>query len=348
MIVTINAEIFNNSKNNSDLNDIMHFFRKGKHTMNLKKPGDFVAFENSEWTKALSRSDKDFLKESSTLKLNKREIVISNSDNHEEFNPKEAYYYLQQNLKLILEQEEYEKPFILKIFKEFDSSKDLINSLKKGYLEFYNGAGSNSESILRSRITRNIDTNQYFKAPLNKYIRFYELKDSDREFAEQELPKKKTDFLDANKIPYHIFYKREKENYMPETILNGFIRLENKHKGIKDFVLNYINLSNHQKDFFDIEKGFSLKGEIKERNKLDPHVKELYKDLSEVQYRKIGLGLPFSNFKSEFSKNFEYVTRQDLEKRIQHQPKLKSKVNPKDSTERNEFEHIIHEIKYLL
>ncbi len=233
----------------------------------------------------------------------------------------------------------------------------MIDALKEGWLEFYNGAGSNSESILRTRITRNIDTNQYFKDPLNKYLRFYEIKDSDREFCiiksdgtitDQELPKSKTKFLEDNNIPYHILYKREKENYMPETILNSFIRLEKKYRGIKEFVLNFTSMSKHQKDFFDIEKGFSSKGIIKERKDLAPQVQELYKDLADKKYRKIGFGLPFSNFKSEFSKNFEYVTKEDLEKRIQHQPKLTSKVNPKDTTERNEFEHIVHEIKYLL
>lgn len=357
MIVTIKAEIFNNSKNYSDLNDLMHFFRKGKHRMNLRKSADFIAFDRAEWTKSLSRSDIDILRESSQAQINKREIVISNSDNEVEFNTKEAYYYLQQNLKIILEQEEYEKPFVLKILQEFDTTKELINSLQDGWLEFYNGAGSNSESILRTRITRNIDTNQNFKDPLNKYLRFYEIKDSDREYCiinsdetitEQKLPESKNKFLKENHIPHHILYKREKENYMPDSVFNGLIH----HNDKKEFIKSYIKLSCHQKDFLDIEKGFlkpkSNPKRIKERTNLKQEVQELYKDLSNEQYRKIGLGLPFSNFKSEFSKYFGYVTKEDLEKRIKHQPKLTSKINPKEINERNEFEHIIHEIKYLL
>jgi hypothetical protein len=357
MIVTINAEIFNNPNNNSDLNDIMHFFRKGKHTMNLKKPGDFVAFENSEWTKTLSRSDKDFLRESSQAQINKREIVISNSDNEIEFNTKEAYYYLQQNLKIILEQEEYEKPFILKILQEFDTTKELINSLQEGWLEFYNGAGSNSESILRTRITRNIDTNQNFKDPLNKYLRFYEIKDSDREYCiinsdetitEQELPDYKTRFLEQENIPYHILYKREKENYMPDSVFNSLIHFQDK----KEFIQVYFKLTPSQKDFLDMEKGFVLPRsnpkQTKERANLINEVRNLYDILTDEQYRKIGFGFPISNFKSTFSNYFNNVSKDDLEKRIQHQPKLKSKLNPKDTSERNEFEHIIYEIKYLL
>lgn len=360
MIVTIKGEIFNNLNNHSDLNDLMHFFRKGKHRIHLKKAEDFDAFDNSEWTKTLSRTDIDFLKESIS-KIDKKEIIISTTSNETEFNLKEAVYYLEQNLKIIVEQEEYEKPFILKIFQEYDLSYELINSLRKGWLEIYNGAGSNSESILRSRLTRDISTNQYFTSSLNRYLRFYEIKDSDREYCiinpdetitEQELPKSKTKFLEENQIPYHILYKREKENYIPDSIFNSFLQTAKKNDTKKEFSKLYLGLSPHQKDFFDLEKGFVLPKsnpqQVKERTSLKQEVQELYKNLSDENYRRIGLGLPFSNFKSEFSKNFEFVSKEDLEKRIQHQPKLTSKVNPKDPTERNEFEHIIHEIKYLL
>lgn len=360
MIVSIKAEIFNNPSNHSDLNDLMHFFRKGKHRIHLKKKEDFDAFENSKWTETISRSDRDTLRESIS-RIDKKEIIVSEKSNDIEFNLKEAVSYLEQNLRIIIEHEEYEKPFFLKIFQEFDTSSELIKSLQKGWLDFYNGAGSNSESVLRTRITRNITTNQHFKDPLNKYLRFYELKDSDREYCtinsdgtitEQKLPESKTKFLTDNKVPFHILYKREKENYIPDCIFNIFLQTAKMNDSKKKFSKIYLSLTCHQKDFFDLEKGFikpkSNPRELKERNNLKDEVKELYKDLTEQKYRTVGFGLPFSNFKSELSKYFEYATRIDFEKRIQHQPKLKSKVNPNDNTERNEFEHIVHEIKYLL
>ncbi len=359
MIVSINASVFNNSLNNSDLNDLMHFFKKGKHRINLKKAEDFSAFENSDWTKTLIKSDVDLLKES-IGSIDKKEIIISDSSKEDEFNLKEAFYYLDQSIKIILEQIEYETPFILKIIQEFDTTGKLIKALQKGWLEFYNGAGSNSESIIREKLTRNIATNQYFIKPLIKYLRFYEIKDSDREYCtinldgtvtQQVLPDSKTKFLEDNKIPYHILYKREKENYMPDSIFNGLIHYQDKKK----FVQVYLRLSPHQKDFFDIEKGFSEKDtanngrKIKDRTSLNVNIQNLYSNLTAEQYRNLGFGISYPNFKSEFSKNFEKVSKIDLEKRIQHQqPLLKSKVNPSDTTERNEFEHIIHEIKYLL
>lgn len=260
-----------------------------------------------------------------------------------------------------MEHEEYEKPFILKIFQEFDLSNELIISLQQGWLEFYNGAGSNSQSILRTRLTRDITTNQYFKDPLKKYLRFYEIKDSDREFCIinsngtiklQELNISKTAFLEENQIPYHILYKREKENYMPDSVFNSFLHTARRNDPLKLFSKIYLKLNFHQKDFFDLEKGFEVPRsnprQLKERGELKVEVRNLFSNINDKSYRTIGFGLPFPNFKSEFSKKFENVNKKDLESRIKHQPKFKSIVNPLDKTERNEFEHIVHEIKYLL
>ncbi|OWP84293.1 hypothetical protein BWK59_06160 [Flavobacterium davisii] len=353
MIVTIKSEVFSDSKNNSDLNDLMHFFRKGKHRMHLRKASDFDAFDNSQWKRQLSRSDIDVLKEG-IGRIDKKEIIVSQLSDNTKFNIKEAYHFLNQNLRIILEQEEYEKPFILKIIEHFDSSDELISALQNGFLEFYNGAGSNSESILRTRITRDSSTNKNFSAQLNKYLRFFELKDSDREYCLNcdEYPESKSRFLKDNKIPHHILYKREKENYMPDRIFDSFLQTAKKNDKKKEFATYYLKLTHPQKDFLDIEKGFSKRvingREIKDRGSLSSEVQQLYKSLSDEEYRKIGLGLEMSNFKSDFSNYFNQVSREDLLKRIKHQPKLTSRVNSDDKTERNEFEHIIHEIKYLL
>ena len=133
MIVTINKDIFSDSKNIPGLNDLLSFFNKGRHRMNLNKSEDFKAFENSDWKKSLKRSDIDFLKEGFG-RIDKKEIVISSSIN--DFNLKEAYYFLDQSLKIILEQIEYEKPFILKIIKEYEKTKSILPSTS--YFDFNN------------------------------------------------------------------------------------------------------------------------------------------------------------------------------------------------------------------
>ena len=61
----------------------------------------------------------------------------------------------------------------------------------------------------------------------------------------------------------------------------------------------------------------------------------------------IGLGFSdkYLSFKSKFSLEFNNVNREQMFSRIKHQPLIKSEI---DGIERNEFDHIINEIKRLL
>lgn len=359
MIVSVKADIFNNADNNSDLNDLMHFFRKGKHRMYLKKIEDFNAFENSKWKQTLSRSDIDFLKEGLAAIVDKKEIIVSESVSNNEFKIKEAYSYLAQPLSIIVENYEYEPVFINCIFRNFGN--ELITAKNKHFLKFENGGGG-SDNTIKGMIKELFDDSVFTKSK-EKYLRCYVIKDSDREYCKinqdgtisiKNLPAAKFSFLNDKQIPYHILYKREKENYMPDSVYNSFLQTAKNNDKKKEFSKIYLKFTAHQKDFFDIEKGFSHKSMLKDRKSLLKEVQELFekledgKDLSDKEYAVVGLGLPFPNLKSEFSKKFNNVDRNDLEKRISHQPLLQSKVNTADQNERNEFEHIINEIKYLL
>ncbi len=361
MIVTIKADIFSDPNNNDELENYMPFFKKGKHRLHLKKYQDLKAFDNSEWKKGLKPSTRDLLMESlEFVSENKKEIVISNSENIEYFKLSEAYQFLDQNLYILVEQIEYEKPFLMKVIHEYDDSndKELINALQKGWLAFYNGAGSNIESVLKEKLKKDESTSPLFTKSLEKYLRFFVIKDSDREYCivkeggeieQQPLTESKIKYLSDNKIPHHILYKREKENYIPDRIYNSFLQSTKRKDKRKDFAKVYLNMNEHQKDFLDIEKGFTTPKSnpqaIKDRNNLKKEVKDLYSDLSNNDYKTIGFGLDYPNLKTEFSKEFGKVSKDDLEKRIRHQPLIKSKI---DQIERNEFEHIINEIKYLL
>jgi hypothetical protein len=358
MIVSIKADIFNNNKNSSDLSDLMHFFKKGRHRMNLRKIDDFSAFENSQWKQTLSRSDIDFLKEGMTT-VDKKEIIVSESPSDSEFRIKEAYSYLQQPLSIIVENYEYEPVFINCIFRNFGN--ELITAKDRHWLKFENGGGASDNTI--KGMIKELFNDAVFTKSKEKYLRCYVIKDSDREYCTinqdgtisiKKLPEVKFRFLKDKQIPYHILYKREKENYMPDSVYNNFLQTAKKNDEKKEFSRIYLEFNAHQKDFFDIEKGFSHKGRLKNRKSLHADVQKLFeklkdgKDLNDRQYAVIGSGLPFPNLKSDFSEKFDAVSRNDLEKRIQHQPLLRSEVNPADQNERNEFEHIINEIKYLL
>lgn len=358
MQVRIDNECFFNESNYSDLNTIFSLFKEEQHNW---IDCDLEEIKKSYWYQELGVKDKILIEKifkNSIRKTIKKTISVSNCINNK-FNVPASKLYLKQPLTIVVENYEYEPVFINCIIKNFGS--DLTYAKNNHFLKFENGGGANDNTI-RGMINELFNNPVFSNDNKEEYLRCFVIKDSDREFCrinedgsiqEQELPTSKTEFLINNKVPFHILYKREKENYMPETILNGFITSERrKKKKIKDFVINFSALSCHQKDFFDIEKGFieskSNPKKIKDKTKLSKEVFDLYSNLSDERYRKIGFGLPFSNFKSEFSKHFNNVSKEDLEKRIRHQPKLKSKVNPNDKTERNEFEHIIHEIKYLL
>ncbi len=326
--------------------------------MHLKKIGDFNAFENSDWKQTLSRSDIDFLKEGITI-VDKKEIIISESQSGSEFRIKEAYSYLQQPLSIVVENYEYEPVFINCIFRNFGI--ELITAKDKHWLKFENGGGASDNTI--KGMIKELFNDAVFTKSKERYLRCYVIKDSDREYCTfdqdgnviiKNLPEAKISFLRDKQIPYHILYKREKENYMPDSVYNDFLQIAKKNDGKKEFSQIYLKFNPHQKDFFDIEKGFSHKGTLKNRKSLQVEVQKLFEklkdgtDLNDKKYTVVGRGLPFPNLKSEFSKKFDAVSGNDLEKRIQHQPLLQSMVNPGDQDERNEFEHIINEIKYLL
>lgn len=359
MIVTIKEDIFSDPKHNNELDDFLPFFKKGKHRFHLRHFQELKAFENSEWKKGLNQSTKDLLMESlEFVGARKKEIIVSEIENENFFKLSEAHQYLDKNLFILVEQVEYEKPFILKIFQEFDENKDLIKALQNGWLDFYNGAGSNIESVIKEKLKKDDSTSPLFIKPLHKYLRFFVIKDSDKEYCliemdgeikQQTLPENKTKYLTDNNVPYHILYKREKENYIPDRIYNSFLQSTKRKDKRKDFAKVYLKMNEHQKDFLDIEKGFTIPKSnpkaVKDRNNLQEEIKNLYSDISDADYLKIGFGLDYPNLKSEFSNEFAKVSKADLEKRINHQPLIKSKI---DQVERNEFENIIHEIKYLL
>ncbi|MEP6802931.1 MAG: hypothetical protein ABI892_00305, partial [Flavobacterium sp.] len=53
MLVRICEDIFSDSNNDSELDDLFTFFKKGKHQLILNDPDDFLAFNDSTWKESL-------------------------------------------------------------------------------------------------------------------------------------------------------------------------------------------------------------------------------------------------------------------------------------------------------
>jgi transposase-like protein len=343
MQVKIENECFFDNKNTPNLDKIFGFFKSEKH----KWLGiDLTVLETSDWFIGLGERDKNDIKKisvGSTRPSSKSKTISINNNKSDNFSVDEAYLYLNQPLTIVVENYEYEPVFINCIFKHF--SLDLLEAKNKHFLKFENGAGKNDNAI--KGMLKELFNDIVFSKNKETYLRCYSIKDSDRKYCidPNELPESTNTYLKENNIPHHILYKRAKENYMPNSVLE---------KSDNEYFKTILRVfkDDLKRDFFDFTNGFNNK------NKTDKDWKTTKKeeydffdiknvDNSDFNILKKGVEKK-EGFKRSFSNQFEYVTRQDLEKRIQHQPKLTSKVNPKDTTERNEFEHIVHEIKYLL
>ncbi len=360
MQVRIDESCFKKDADSNDLDEIFGYFKSEKHKwIDI----DLELLQDTVWYKGLGGRDLNFLRnylfKSSTRKSIYKKTININNDLDSEFNVFEANFYLNQPLTIVVENYEYEPVFINSIITKFDDSGELVNAKNMQWLNYENGGGGNDNTI-KGKIKESFN-NPLLKKEKSNYLRCFIIKDSDREYClvnedgtitQKELEENKTRFLDQNKIFYHVLQKREKENYIPDCVYNSFLQTSKSKDKKKEYARVYLKLNHSQKDFLDIEKGFSEKvqngREVKRRDTLKQEIQDLYKSVSDDDYRVIGLGLEFPNFKSELSIFFEHVTKEDLEKRIAHQKLEISKVNTSDIIECDEFEHIIREIKYLL
>jgi len=337
MQVRIRKDIFNNEQQLDRLDNLLTYFRKGKHAMLLDDIDDIDAYENSEWKKGLNSRDikviNSYIKSGTRVNKNYKIINVSELDPAIDFEPKEADMYLAQHLVILLENSEYDSPFTNVIFDRFDAQGTLNQAKVDQNWKYGMGGGSAIGNVINSEL------NESFKDPCftkNKktYLRYFVILDSDKKYPNMPVDTSKHVLLDQNDVPYHILYKREKENYVPLNILQ---KLNSQYLNF------YIAFKkNEQRDFFDLEKGFDRKP----YNALINEIQNLYPeiDIPTEPYKVLRNGMDLENYKGgkikkEFSKLFDNASRDDMMSMIIHQPKIGSL---------NEFEHIINEIKKFL
>nr|WP_294922886.1 hypothetical protein [uncultured Flavobacterium sp.] len=353
MQVEIFKDIFNDNYEHSHLDNLLSLFKEDRHFFVIDDSEQIETCISSTWYSGLSKRDIKIVKESivrSSRKVkNKLKIIVSNDGNNPDyFGTKEAYLYLNQPLNILVENSEYEPPFINAIIRNFDYSGEIKYAKDELWLKFSNGGGSSIEGVLRGEM-QNSFNNIVFTKSKEKYLRYFVIKDSDKKYKEEVLPISKSKFLDDYGIDKHILYKREKENYISNNIYESFIYDHVK----KNYANSFLRLNNDQKDFLDIEKGFSYFNsvnsvrKVKEKETLEEEVLKLFDNISNSDYLNVGIGfsVSFPGFKSNFSKKFDVMSKEDMYQRIKHQPKIRSEI---DDIERNEFDHIVNEIKRLL
>lgn len=337
MQVRILKDVFENGSHFDELDNLLTLFRKGKHALFLDDIDDIEAFNHSEWKKGLSSREIKLISAyiKSATKINKANklINVSLADLDVNFAPREAEMYLAQPLIILLENSEYDPPFTNAIFQHFDDGAIILQAKSDQFWKYGMGGGSAISSVITSELRESF-TDPCFTKDKKTYLRYFVILDSDKKYPGMPVDKAKHEALDQNDVPYHILFKREKENYMPLDILK---------KLNDDYIDLYIAFKkNEQRDFFDLEKGFNLKN----YNGLFAEVQELYPqtDVPTEPYKVLRNGLKIEayksgKFKKDFSNLFFDASREQLAEVIVHQPKIGSL---------NEFEYIVSEIKKMI
>lgn len=261
------------------------------------------------------------------------EIIYENYNRYVNDSPKESYVVsetgsglslkdairlVNDKFYIILEHSTYDGYFLDSLVREFNSKGKKIKKYKEnGWIEYVMGGGAtNIKTFLQGK-------------NLNLY-RCFVLIDSDKEYLGQPYKNPHLEsYFNLKKIPYHILEKREKENYLPTDILASII--------VKiPSIQTYLNLSELQKDYYDLENGFQTSiGSLKNNN---TDVFNLYSSVSPPDYAILRKGFKnsFTSFKADFSELFEKASQKELLQRTSNQS------NP------NELKEILDKITALL
>lgn len=347
MRVKILSDIFQNASNEVDLNHLNHllvFFKQARHSLVV---ADIDAWNDSNWKQELNSRDRKvvemYIRSSTKQEKAKKTISISNIVSPNHFSLEAACLFLNQPLIVLMENSEYDAPFLNAIIKNFDDGT-LLAAKENQWWKYGMGGGTSIEQVIESELNESFG-NAAFTASKKEYLRYFVIIDSDKKFPEMIVNKVENIkmFFKSHDIQFHVLYKREKENYMPKNVL---LKLNDA----------YFNLyckfdTPDQKDYFDLEKGFNGKNQAdKDWDKEVNWNKEIAKlfniqkiPKSDFDILKTGVkgSVYDKNFKTEFSKLFLLADKASMLSAITHQPKY-------GYEQRNELEHIVHEIKKIL
>jgi len=346
MQVKIENNCFQHQSNYDDLDVLLSLFQSEQH---IWIDIDLEHLQSTEWYAELGKRDKKDIDRwfvRSTRKSNKKKTVSVSNNPNNNFNIRAGILFLKQPLVILIENKEYDSPFFEAIFQHFDKiNGELNDSHINKFWKYEHFAGSSVDQVVNGEINNEFK-NEVFKEPKKRYLRYFVILDSDLLYPSNinNTLESKKQFLIEKEVSFHVLQKREKENYMPESILKTL------NKPYFNTVIKvFKNEINRKRDFFDFEKGFNNK------NKTDKDWKDKRKDefnffeidcINDEDYKILKSGVEDKQeFKRSFSQYFLKVSKSDFLAVIKHQPLIKSKH---DGVERNEFEHIIHEIKYLL
>jgi hypothetical protein len=232
---------------------------------------------------------------------------ITNANSNEiEFNLEEAVRFFIQPVSIILENSLNDQYFLKAIIKHFDETGKVQSHFDNGWIQFENAGGcSNVENFVNGKL-------QSFNS-LGKdnhhYLRCLVILDSDKGYPDarlKQLYEGLSTYLITNQISFHLLQKRSMENYLPSEVYSYI----SDTPILNTWTAAYNYLNNEQKDFLNINAGFSKKNEtgisIVSRIQLDSEVQNLYANISKQNYDILDSGFRIPNFKTSFPEYFKH------------------------------------------
>jgi len=246
----------------SDSHDTLYrlwYSLEALHDYKLNSFEQVDAWETSSWLCNVPKEIKDIIEHSITIWTQNNEkcteckiVSLTPSDNV--YSIDEIINFSNQTFLIIVEDYNSDRKFfncLLRLFK--DESKKISLYRGKMKLEFFNGGGSTITRIIEGKVQELLER----QLNPNKNNRLFILLDSDKFHPKASLKKEDSDlteFCDSYNIAYHIFEKREIENYMPDFLIQRL-----KHGNNDSFIDSFLELNDRQRDYFDLEKGFNGK-----------------------------------------------------------------------------------------
>lgn len=330
MVIEICNDIFTKIENLKDVNYLIGLFSNNRRYSYFC---DISKIEDTELYKSLLDIDRSIIEEyfnKHIAESTKMDFTVESKSTSTTFNLEEAKRYFNQPFVIILENSLNDSYFLDALIANFKNRSKIIKRHQdNGWFCYGNGGGL--DNIINAvnammKIFENLPKDNH------KYLRCFVLVDSDRKFPNDSTKQNRANlfqFLNNVGIPYHELEKREMENYLPDKVIET---IENN----SDFIQAYLRLSDLQKDYFDLEEGFT-----ENLNSSSAEVQALYSNVSEEDYKvlrgsKIQL---HPSFKSEFPKFFLHskITQEALKNRVSHQ-----------ANDPNELETILDKISQLL
>ncbi|CAL2075684.1 hypothetical protein [Tenacibaculum sp. 190524A02b] len=317
MLIKIESHLFEERGSDSlrHMDDIMYTVVDSIHDLYI----DDVSILDSNWAKNARASLKNLIK--SAIKNSKRtskkpNIFISDNNKIAQkiYNLRNGKIFLTNKPIFFVENGENDGNFIKALLFKFNSKKAL-HLIQNNLIEIKHCGGKHS---IRTEIDRELRKYRTFELDNHNYVRFFVLRDSDKNHAEDDRRKEEistiVNYCSEKNISIHILEKRAIENYLPLNIL------EKDNLKIDTNILGTLKkLTPEQYDFIDISNGFNNKS----RDKLGPLFQE-ESHLSNDDYNILknkGVHSNDFNSKKEIPKLFldEILTHKMLVKRCEHQ-----------------------------